>query len=102
MAELRVAHTADLDGATLAAARALLDDVFDGELTDDDWDHGLGGIHALAFEDGELVGHAAVVQRRLLYGGRALRAGYVEAGGGGAPRPPRGPPAGGGGPAGRG
>ena len=26
----------------------------------------------------ELVGHAAVIQRRLLHGGRALRTGYVE------------------------
>ena len=26
-----------------------------------------------------MVGHASVVQRRLLHGGRALRAGYVEA-----------------------
>ena len=29
----------------------------------------------------ELIGHAAVVQRRLLHGGRALRAGYVEGAG---------------------
>ena len=35
-------------------------------VTDDDWEHGLGGIHALAYEDDELVGHASVVQRRLL------------------------------------
>jgi aminoglycoside 2'-N-acetyltransferase I len=35
-------------------------------------------VHALAWEEGELIGHASVVQRRLLYGGRALRAGYVE------------------------
>ena len=35
-------------------------------------------MHALVWEDGELVGHAALVQRRLLHGGRALRAGYVE------------------------
>jgi aminoglycoside 2'-N-acetyltransferase I len=76
---IRTAHTSALDAATLAAARAVLDAAFAGELTDDDWDHGLGGIHALAYEDGELVGHASVVQRRLLYGGRALRAGYVEA-----------------------
>jgi aminoglycoside 2'-N-acetyltransferase I len=75
---LRTAHTADLAAATLAAARALLDEVFEGELTDDDWEHGLGGIHALSYEDGELVGHASVIQRRLIYGGRALRAGYVE------------------------
>jgi aminoglycoside 2'-N-acetyltransferase I len=75
---VRTAHTADLDAATLAAARALLEDVFDGELTAEDWEHCLGGIHALAYEGGELVGHAAVVQRRLRYDGRALRTGYVE------------------------
>ena len=48
---VRTAHTADLDAATLAAARALLDDVFEGELTDDDWEHCHGGIHALAYDD---------------------------------------------------
>ncbi|HEY7430584.1 MAG TPA: GNAT family N-acetyltransferase [Streptosporangiaceae bacterium] len=77
MAELRTAHTADLDAATLAAARALLDEVF-GHLPAPDWEHALGGMHALVWEDGELIGHAAVVQRRLLAGGRALRTGYVE------------------------
>ncbi|MEX2194383.1 MAG: GNAT family N-acetyltransferase [Thermoleophilaceae bacterium] len=30
------------------------------------------------WEEDELVGHASVVQRRLLHGGRALRTGYVE------------------------
>jgi aminoglycoside 2'-N-acetyltransferase I len=35
-------------------------------------------MHALAYEGDDLVAHAAVVQRRLLHGGRALRAGYVE------------------------
>ena len=49
------------------------------DLRDSDWEHALGGIHALAWADGELVGHAAVIQRRLLCEGRALRAGYVEA-----------------------
>jgi aminoglycoside 2'-N-acetyltransferase I len=78
-AMIRTAHTHELDAATMAAARALLDAAFPGEMTDEDWDHGLGGIHALAYADGELVGHASVVQRRLLHGGRALRAGYVEA-----------------------
>jgi aminoglycoside 2'-N-acetyltransferase I len=75
---VRTAHTADLDAATLRAARVLLDEVFAGAITDDDWEHALGGIHALAYEGDELVGHASVVQRRLLYDGRALRAGYVE------------------------
>ena len=78
MPDLRTAHTSDLDADALAAARALLDDVFEGDFSDHDWEHALGGIHAMVWEDDELVGHAAVVQRRLLHGGRALRAGYVE------------------------
>ncbi|MEA2242186.1 MAG: aminoglycoside 2-N-acetyltransferase [Solirubrobacteraceae bacterium] len=77
MGSVRTAHTADLDAATLAAARALLYAVFD-DMTEDDWEHSLGGVHATAWEGDELVGHAAVVQRRLLHGGRALRTGYVE------------------------
>ena len=78
MREVRTAHTADLEAETLETARALLDAVFEGDLTADDWEHALGGIHALAWEAGELVGHASVIARRLLHGGRALRAGYVE------------------------
>jgi aminoglycoside 2'-N-acetyltransferase I len=79
VAEVRTAHTAELDGATLGAARALLDAVFEDGFTDDDWDHALGGVHAVVWERGELIGHASVVQRRLLHRGRALRCGYVEA-----------------------
>src|SRR5690606_30707377 len=75
---IRTAHTSELDSDTLRAARALLEAAFDGELTAQDWDNCLGGIHALAWEDDELVGHAAVIQRRLVHAGRALRAGYVE------------------------
>ncbi len=78
MTGVRTAHTADLDVTTLRAARTLLDEVFEGELTDDDWEHCLGGVHALVWEGAELIGHAAVVQRRLLHSGRALRTGYVE------------------------
>lgn len=80
---VRTVHTADLDAPTRRAARDLCDAAFaggpDGGFDDDDWDHCLGGLHVLVHDDGDLVGHAAVVQRRLLVGGRALRAGYVEA-----------------------
>jgi aminoglycoside 2'-N-acetyltransferase I len=75
---LRTAHTSELEPATLERLHALLVDAFEGEFSEHDWEHALGGVHALAYEDGELVGHASVVQRRLLHGGRALRAGYVE------------------------
>ena len=78
MVTVRTTHTADLDASVRAAARALLDDVFAGEMTDADWEHALGGIHALAWEDDELIGHASVIQRRLWLTGRALRTGYVE------------------------
>jgi aminoglycoside 2'-N-acetyltransferase I len=77
--EVRTAHTAELDSATLGAARALLDAIFgEDDMTDDDWEHALGGVHALVWEGDELIGHASVVQRRLLHAGRALRTGYVE------------------------
>jgi aminoglycoside 2'-N-acetyltransferase I len=72
------AHTADLPAATLAAARGLLVLVFGDELEEHDWEHALGGVHALAWEGEVLIGHASVVQRRLLHGDRALRTGYVE------------------------
>lgn len=56
----------------------LVTDAFDGDFTDQDWEHSLGGMHAIAWAGDELVGHASVVQRRMLHGGRALRCGYVE------------------------
>jgi aminoglycoside 2'-N-acetyltransferase I len=74
---LRLAHTADLDATTLTAARALLYEVFD-DMEESDWEHCLGGMHALVWEGGELIGHAAVIQRRMIHRGRALRTGYVE------------------------
>lgn len=77
MVDVRTAHTSELDAATRAAARSLLDEAFD-DMSDHDWEHALGGIHALAWDGGDLVGHASLVQRRLVYGNRALRTGYVE------------------------
>ena len=75
--ELRTAHTADLDASTRSAIRRLMDAAFDG-VSDDTFENVLGGVHALVVEEGELVGHGSVVQRRLLHAGRALRTGYVE------------------------
>lgn len=77
-AHTHLAHTAELDARTRAAAKALLHDVFEGDLTEEDWDHALGGVHALVWEGDELIGHASVVQRQMLHAGRPLRCGYVE------------------------
>jgi aminoglycoside 2'-N-acetyltransferase I len=75
---LRLAHTAGLEPAELRATRALLDEAFD-DFSDEDWDHGLGGMHVLLRDDTGLAAHGAVVQRRIRHRGRWLRAGYVEA-----------------------
>ncbi|MFC8245592.1 GNAT family N-acetyltransferase [Streptomyces chartreusis] len=76
----RTAHTADLAPAELHAIRALLDDAFDGDFSDEDFEHGLGGMHALVHDDaGLLVAHGSVVMRRVRHRDRWLRVGYVEA-----------------------
>ncbi|MFF5315376.1 GNAT family N-acetyltransferase [Streptomyces massasporeus] len=75
---VRTAHTADLSPAELDAVRGLLDAAFEGDFGDEDWDHGLGGMHALVHDDSGLAAHGAVVMRRVRHGGRWLRAGYVE------------------------
>ncbi|MEV0125172.1 GNAT family N-acetyltransferase [Streptomyces sp. NPDC050703] len=80
MTTLRTAHTSELTAAELRAARSLLDEAFDGDFGDQDWDHGLGGVHALVHDvTGALLAHGSVTQRRVLHDGRSLRVGYVEA-----------------------
>jgi aminoglycoside 2'-N-acetyltransferase I len=78
MAELQVAHTASLRRAQLEAIRLLLVGAFAGRFSDHDYEHALGGMHALVWDGGTLVAHGSVVMRRLLHGSRALRTGYVE------------------------
>lgn len=75
----RLIHTADLDTETREGARRMVVDAFDGDFTDDDWDHALGGMHALICRHGALIAHAAVVQRRLTHREKVLRCGYLEA-----------------------
>jgi aminoglycoside 2'-N-acetyltransferase I len=79
MLRVETLHTADIEPAMLETIRAMLDDVFEGDFSDDDWDHALGGVHVLVHDGDELVGHGAVVLRRVMHRGRALRCGYVEA-----------------------
>ncbi|WP_329381100.1 GNAT family N-acetyltransferase [Streptomyces sp. NBC_01716] len=77
---LRTAHTFELDPATLGEIRALLDDAFDGHFSEEDWAHGLGGVHVLVRDRaGALVAHGSVIQRRLTHAGHSYRVGYVEA-----------------------
>ena len=78
MTSLVVAHTADLPPELLAGSERLLYAAFD-DMAESDWEHALGGIHAVLTDGAAVLGHASVVQRRLVHGGRALRTGYVEA-----------------------
>ncbi|MCH9734201.1 MAG: aminoglycoside 2'-N-acetyltransferase, partial [Actinomycetia bacterium] len=47
----RLVHTSDLDDETREHARSMVIEAFSaapgGEFTDTDWDHALGGMHAL-------------------------------------------------------
>lgn len=76
----REAPTDELDTATIAQLLDLGHACWpDGDFTQDDVEHALGGRHFLAEADGRLVAHASVVPRLLDVDGRALRAGYLEA-----------------------
>jgi aminoglycoside 2'-N-acetyltransferase I len=77
----RLVHTSDLDGETRASAHRMVVDAFGGtiDFTDADWEHALGGMHAVIAVRGALIAHGAVVQRRMIHRGVALRCGYLEA-----------------------
>ncbi|GAB2996813.1 GNAT family N-acetyltransferase [Mycobacterium bourgelatii] len=74
----RLIHTADLDSDTRHGIHAMLTEAFAGDFSEDDWEHALGGMHAVIYHHGAIIAHAAVIQRRLIYRGSALRCGYVE------------------------
>lgn len=77
--DLRIYASADLDAERAASIRSLLDAAFDGDFSDDDWSHALGGTHAVIVAGGVVVAHGSLVPRILDAGGETLHAGYVEA-----------------------
>ena len=81
---VREVRTGGLSTDEVAAIRRLLWAAFppehdDSGITEDDWQHALGGTHFLLEDDDGLVGHASVVERRLHVADRPIRTGYVEA-----------------------
>jgi aminoglycoside 2'-N-acetyltransferase I len=76
---VRVVTTAEASDDLLREIRGLLVDAFAGDFSAEDWEHTLGGWHAVVVDDGVgVLAHAAVVPRLLDVGDRRLRAGYVE------------------------
>ena len=76
---LYVIASEQVDSTTRSALRELWDDAFGDRFDDHDADHAYGGVHVLAIEDGEVVGHASAVPRRIRIGDKWRDAGYVEA-----------------------
>ncbi len=70
---------ADKVGAIRRLMTAAFGDDEDERFEDADWEHALGGVHVVVDVGGEIVAHAAVVERELHAASRALRTGYVEA-----------------------
>lgn len=75
---IRTAYSSELDDAELREIRQLMDLAFPGGFTDDDWEHTIGGWHAMIHERGRLLAQVAVVPRTLQVGEPRLNTGYVE------------------------
>ncbi len=78
MTSLRVVRSADLDAGQWQSLTDLCVAAF-AEPWDDYWESIGPGVHVLAEEDGQVVAHAAIVDRLLYPGDGTLRCGYVEA-----------------------
>jgi len=59
--------------------RAMLDAAFDGDFSDADWQHTLGGLHVFLSEHDTIVSHVSVVARQLVVEKCPLTTGFVEA-----------------------
>jgi aminoglycoside 2'-N-acetyltransferase I len=79
MLTLHVETTAPLSTSFLSHARALLDSAYEGDFTDEDWDHAVGGVHVWLSGSRGLLSHGSIVERTLVCSGETLRVGYVEA-----------------------
>jgi aminoglycoside 2'-N-acetyltransferase I len=77
---VRTFTTAEATADLLRELKTLVTRAFEPEhFTDDDWDHALGGWHAVVVDDDRsLLAHAAVVARMLDVDDRPMRAGYAE------------------------
>ena len=60
----RLVHTADLKNDARQRAYEMVNDAFAGEFTDTDWDHALGGMHALIWNRGAIIAHASLARDR--------------------------------------
>lgn len=79
---MRRLKTDELTTDEVAALREMVWAAFADDpepFTEEDWEHGLGGVHFILEEDGMIVFHASVGERELHAGEQRLPTGYVEA-----------------------
>jgi len=76
---VELTSTETLGAARAQDLRAWLVDAFDGNFTDEDWAHTIGGVHALIQDRRGIVSHGAIVARSVLCDGHSLCVGYLEA-----------------------
>lgn len=78
MPTVRRLTTAEASNDLLAEIRHLLDEAFEGDFSNEDWEHALGGWHVVVEVGDAVVSHAAVVSRILEVAARPFPTGYVE------------------------
>ncbi len=74
-------EAAEVSAERVSAIRRMLDEAFDGRFSDDDWNHSLGGTHAMILDGEQVLAHASVVPRTITVGTRQVHVGYVEGAG---------------------
>ena len=79
MVTLHAATSGALASSVLHDLRTLLDAAFEGDFTDEDWGHAIGGVHVWLTGSHGLISHGSLVERTLVSSGGTLRVGYVEA-----------------------
>ena len=76
--EVRLLASDELSDAVRTTIRALMWASFD-DFSEDDWSHGIGGVHVVAFDGDRPIGHASVVTRNVYVGDEVFVGGYLEA-----------------------
>ncbi len=72
-------HTSQLSNDQKEVIYTLLYQSFDYDFSRDDFQHALGGMHILAYDQKHVVGHVSIVQRNMALGHHPVTVGYVEA-----------------------
>ncbi len=76
---IEILRDEELTPELIDATKSLLSEAFEGDFSDEDWEHAFGGTRFIGTLDERVIAHGAVVARRIWIDDRVLNAGYVEA-----------------------